>query len=207
MAVLNGPKCKKCRRAGKKLFLKADRCNTAKCAMVKRNFPPGAHGPTSHTRMTTYGIQHKEKQKAKIIYGVLEKQFKTYFDKATGKKGDTAITLTQMLESRLDNTLFRSGFAKSRKIARQLIGHNHILVNNKKMNIPSFDVKVGDIISLKHDKIGPFKELKEQLAKAKGYSWLVINPDKFEIKIADKPNVEEIAGEFDPKLITEFYSR
>jgi len=206
MAKKLAPKCKQCRREGKKLFLKGDRCNTSKCSMVKRNYPPGAHGPKGYGRLTTYGLQLREKQKAKKIYGLLETQFKNYFIKASKKRGDTAKLLVEALESRLDNVIFRAGFAKSRSQARQIVSYHHLLVNSKPVNIPSFHVKTGNIISLSKKEKYPIKNLKETLEGSK-YSWLAINPDLLEIKITDQPNTEEITGEFNPTLITEFYSR
>lgn len=202
-------KCKQCRREGQKLFLKGERCNSSKCAMVKRNFPPGVHGIKGYPRLTDYGVQLREKQKAKKIYRLMEKQFKNYFLKASKTKDNTENILLQLLEMRLDNVIFRANFVKSRNLARQLISHGHFLINNKKVNIPSCQVKVGDIISLKEKSqaLKTFSNLKEQLKKTEPVSWLTIDPAKFEIKITDKPKLEEAKGEFDPKLIIEFYSR
>ena len=203
------PKCKQCRRAGQKLFLKGDRCNTAKCAMVKRNFPPGIHGNKGYGRLTDYGVQLREKQKAKKIYRLMEKQFKNYFFKANQSKENTENILLQLLEMRLDNVIFRAGFAKSRDFARQLISHNHFLVNGKKVNTPSYQVKINDIVSIKEKSTDSkaFANIKEQLKKTEPVSWLSVDPSKLEAKIVDKPSLEETKGEFDPKLIIEFYSR
>jgi len=202
-------KCKQCRRAGQKLFLKAERCASPKCAMVKRNFPPGVHGGKGYGRLTDYGLQLREKQKAKKIYRILEKQFKNYILQAFKSKTNSEQVLIEALEMRLDNVFFRAGFAKSRDLARQVIGHGHVLVNGKRVNIPSFQVKTGQIISLKEksQSMKIFSNLKESLKKTESSSWLSINPDKLEIKITDKPKLEETKGEFDPKLIIEFYSR
>jgi len=202
-------KCKKCRRQGQKLFLKGERCLSPKCAMVKRNFPPGIHGIKGYGRLTDYGLQLREKQKAKHIYRLLEKQLKNYFQKASKAKGNTEQSFLQMLESRFDNILYRAGLAKSRDLARQLISHNHFLVNNKKVNIPSYQLKIGDIISLKEKskKLKISANLKEQLKKTEPISWLTFDINKIEIKVTDKPKLEEMKGEFDPKLIIEFYSR
>jgi len=202
-------KCVQCRREGQKLFLKGERCNSAKCAMVKRNFPPGMHGNKGYPRLTDYGVQLREKQKAKRIYRLMEKQFKNYFTKAHKDKNNTETILMQLLEMRLDNTVFRAGFAKSRDFARQLISHEHFLVNGKKVNIPSYQVKVGEIITVKENsaKTKAFNNLKESLKKAEKLSWLSIDASKLEIKVTDTPNFEETKGEFDAKLIIEFYSR
>ncbi|MBD3359874.1 MAG: 30S ribosomal protein S4 [Candidatus Buchananbacteria bacterium] len=203
------PKCKQCRRAGQKLFLKGERCNTAKCAMVKRNFPPGVHGSKGYGRLTDYGIQLREKQKAKKIYRLMENQFKNYFIKAHKTKENTENILLQLLEMRLDNVVYRAGFAKSRDFARQLISHNHFLINGQKVNIPSYQVKVNDVISFKEKSQNSksFVNLKEQIKKNEPISWLSVDPDKLEIKVVDKPSIDESKGEFDPKLIVEFYSR
>jgi len=209
MARNLNPKCKQCRRTGQKLFLKGERCSTPKCAMVKRNFPPGVHGSNGYPRLTDYGKQLMEKQKAKKIYHLLETQFKNYFQKASKSKGNTEGVLLAFLEMRLDNVVFRLGFAPSRDLARQLISHKHFLVNNKGINIPSYNVKIGDIISLKEKskKIKILANLKEKLAKAESISWLSLDPDKLEAKVVDRPKLEEIKGEFDPKLVVEFYSK
>ncbi len=209
MARNLNPKCKQCRREAQKLFLKGDRCYSPKCAMVKRNFPPGAHGIKGYPRLSGYGIQLREKQKAKKIYRILEAQFKNYFKKANKNKENTEEILLQLLEMRLDNVIYRAGFARSRDLARQLVSHNHFLVNNKKIDIPSYQLKVGDIISLseKSKKSKIFANLKEQLKKTELVSWLSLDLDKLEIKITDKPKMEDAKKEFDPKLIVEFYSR
>ena len=202
-------KCRQCRREGQKLFLKGDRCNSPKCAMVKRNFPPGAHGNKGYGRLTDYGVQLREKQKAKRIYQLLEKQFKNYFFKANKSKGNTEEALLQLLEMRLDNIIYRAGFTTSRSTARQLINHTHFKINDKKVNIPSYQLKVGDIISIKDKskELKLFSNIQERLKKAEKPSWLAVDTDKLEIKITDKPKLEETKGEFDPKLIIEFYSK
>ena len=202
-------KCKKCRREGQKLFLKGERCNSPKCAMVKRNFPPGIHGIKGYGRLTGYGIQLREKQKAKRIYRLMENQFKNYFKKARKDKANTINTLIQLLEMRFDNVLYRAGFAKSRDLARQIISHNHFMVNAKSINIPSYQVKIGDIISIKEKSKSSklFANLTEQIKKIEAVDWLAIDATKNEIKVVDKPSMEKIKGEFDPKLVVEFYSK
>lgn len=203
-------KCKQCRREGVKLFLKADRCNSPKCAMVKRNFPPGVHGVKGYPRsLTGYGQQLREKQKVKRIYRIMEKQMKNYFIKASKARGNTEEALLQHLEMRFDNVVFRIGLAKSRDLARQLISHNHLLVNAKKVNIPSFQVKIGDVISIAaaSKPIKILSNLKEQFKGKETVSWLFIDPDKMEFKVTGKPSLAEHRVEFDLKLIIEFYSK
>lgn len=209
MARILKEKCKQCRREGQKLFIKGDRCYSPKCAMVKRNFPPGTHGVKGYSRLTGYGQQIREKQKVKRIFRVLETQMKNYFTKASKTRGNTEESLLQLLEMRLDNVVYRAGFAKSRDLARQLISHKHFSVNDKKVNIPSFQVKIGDVIKIqeKSKEIKPFDNLKEQIKNKEGLAWLFVDADKLEIKITGKPNLQENKGEFDLKLIIEFYSK
>lgn len=202
-------KCKICRRAGEKLFLRAERCFTSKCALVKRNYPPGMHGVKKAARLTSYGTQLREKQKAKQIYGISERQFRNYFRKASKKKGDTSEHLLQLLESRLDNIAYRFGFAKSREQARQIISHGHILVNNRKVNIPSFQVKSKDVVALKEKSLKSplFADLSKILAKQELPTWLSFDLKKFEGIILSKPTREELKTPFDIKMVVEFYSR
>jgi len=203
--------CKKCRRAGEKLFLKGEKCHSAKCPVVKRNFPPGMHGPTQRLgKMTGYGKQLKEKQKAKRTYGLLETQFENYFERARGKAGNTGEWLFRFLESRLDNTVYRLGFAASRRSARQIVGHGHILVNGKKVNIPSFQVKVGDVITLspRAEKKTGFAEIKNRIRKTEVLpAWLVVDADRLEGKFTSQPKLGDIAVSIDWRTIVEFYSK
>ena len=148
MARYIGPVCRLCRREGMKLFLKGERCYTEKCAIEKRNFPPGQHGKTRKAKLAGYGLQLREKQKVKRIYGVLEDQFRGYFEMAERTRGITGETLLQLLERRLDNVVYRLGLATSRPQARQLVRHGHFLVNGKKVDIPSYSVKQGDIVTV-----------------------------------------------------------
>jgi len=203
------PKCKKCRRAGEKLFLKGEKCSSPKCVFIKRNYPPGLHGVKKRKFLTNYGQQLLEKQKAKRTYGLLEKQFKNYYQKAVKKQGNTAELLLQLLEMRLDNVVYRLGLASSRKQARQLVNHGHFAVNNKKVNIPSFQVKAKDIISLKSgkEKTKVFVNIDKNLAKWETPSWIDLNAKELQGKILDKPTLEEIKSQFNPTLIVEFYSR
>lgn len=202
-------KCKQCRREGEKLYLKGERCFTAKCAMSRRPFKPGQHGPTSRTRPTPYGTQLREKQKAKNTYGLMERQFRGYFDKSKRKVGNTANFLVQLLEMRLDNVVFRLGFAKSRALARQLVGHGHVKVNGRKVNIPSFQTKPGDMITLT-DRIGKSKLLEgqaERQEKHQAPSWLHFDGGAKAGKVLTKPEGADLKQNFDPKMIIEFYSR
>src|ERR1041384_8258398 len=148
MARYNGPVCRLCRREGMKLFLKGERCYTEKCAIEKRNMPPGQHGRLRKAKMVGYGVQLREKQKVKRIYGVLEDQFRRYFEQAERTRGITGETLLQLLERRLDNAVYRMGLATSRPQARQLVRHGHFLVNGKKVDVPSFSVKAGDVVTV-----------------------------------------------------------
>src|ERR671912_783690 len=149
MARYIGPVCRLCRREGMKLFLKGERCYTDKCAIEKRNVPPGQHGRSRKAKMVGYGLQLREKQKVKRTYGVLENQFRRYFETADRQRGITGETLLQLLERRLDNAVYRLGFATSRPQARQLVRHGHFLVNGKKVDIPSYSVKVGDVVAVR----------------------------------------------------------
>jgi small subunit ribosomal protein S4 len=202
-------RCAQCRREGEKLFLKGDRCNLAKCAMVRRGYPPGVHGPKGKIRLTGYGTQLREKQKAKRIYGIFEKQFKNYFEKAIKKKGDTSEFLLQLLEMRFDNVVYRLGIGKSRQSARQLVGHGLLAVNGKKVTIPSYQVKVGDIISIKTNAAAKkvFQNLPQTLAKFEPPAWLALDVAKAEGKITRKPTKDDVKTQFDLKMIIEFYSR
>ena len=203
------PKCKQCRREGEKLYLKGDKCFTPKCPVSRRPFKPGMHGPTSRTRPTPYGIQLREKQKAKNTYGILETQFENYFTKATRQVGNSATFLVQMLEMRLDNVVYRLGLAKSRSSARQFVGHGHVRVNGKKVNIPSYQVRPGEVISLteKFGKSKLFSEETARLGKHQAPSWLHLDPAAKSGKVLAKPQGDELKQNFDPKLIVEFYSR
>jgi small subunit ribosomal protein S4 len=209
MARLAGPKCRLCRREGVKLFLKGSRCMSAKCPLDKKGaVPPGQHGlKRKRRRPSEYSYQLREKQKAKRFYGVLERQFKNYFQKASKiKKSTRGETLLQMLESRLDNVVYRLGFTPSRSIARQLVRHGHVLVNNKKVDIPSCQLKPEQIISLSSQglKINHVaKSLKEKDQKIPG--WL---SKKAAVgKMIRLPKREEIETDIDENLIVEFYSR
>ncbi|HCU08104.1 MAG TPA: 30S ribosomal protein S4 [Clostridiales bacterium] len=206
MARYTGPSCRLCRREGQKLFLKGERCYSGKCALEKRNYAPGQHGQ-GRKKVSNYGLQLREKQKAKRFYGLQETQFKNYFTKAANKRGITGETLLIMLETRLDNTVFRMGFASSRKEARQLVCHGHFTVNGKKVDIPSYSVKPGEIIKVKEKSISSlkFKEIKEMTISTP--AWLSIDTDKLEGKIISLPDRSMIDTPVEEQLIVELYSK
>lgn len=206
------PRCKMCRREGKKLFLKGDRCNSSSCALIKRKYPPGANGPKGYPRLSEYALQLRAKQSLKRTYGISEKQCLNYFQDAKNKSGNTEINFLKLLECRIDNVVFRAGFAPSRRATRQLISHNNILLNDQPLNIPSYQVKVGDIIKLK-PKEGIRKMIKDNLAllRDRGQetlpAWFDVDLKNLEIKILKEPEEKDLPQEFDNKLIIAFYSR
>jgi len=203
--------CKLCRREGKKLFLKGERCYTTKCALVKRNYAPGDHGPKQGVsrRMSVFGRQLREKQSAKRIYNIKEKNLVKYFKKASAQAGNTEDNLYRLLETRLDNVVFRLGFAKSRRQARQYVSHGHIQVNDKKVDISSYTVRVNDMITIKpkSKEMSIFKNLSEKLKGQEVPDWLFLDAKQLSGKVVDLPNIEKAATEFDIKQIIEFYSR
>jgi len=205
----NLAKCKLCRRAGEKLMLKGERCNTAKCAMVKRNYPPGFHGPKNRRRLTEFGQQLNEKQKAKRQYNLLEKQFKLIFDKAKGQAGNAGENFLKLLELRLDNVIYRSGLASSRAQARQMVGHGLFNVNDTTVNIPSYVVKTGDIVKIKNNKKGSkiFKNTTETLKDKEIPGWLNVDKKDIAIKILHHPDMKTINPTFNVQMIIEFYSK
>ncbi len=207
MARYTGPSCRQCRREGQKLFLKGERCYSSKCAVDKRTYAPGQHGQNRRAKITEYGLQLREKQKAKRFYGLLESQFRNYFDKASKKKGLTGENLLIMLETRLDNVVFRMGFASSRKEARQLVTHNHFTVNGKKINIPSYQVSAGDVIKVREKSASSpkFKEIRDMSISTP--SWISVDTDKLEGKVLAMPLREEIDTPVAEHLIVELYSK
>jgi len=198
--------CKLCRREGQKLFLKGERCYSAKCALEKRNYAPGQHGQ-ARKKQSDYGNQLREKQKAKRFYGVQETQFRNMFDKAAKKSGKTGENLLIMLETRLDNAVFRLGFAASRKEARQLVTHGHFTINGKKANIPSMEVKAGDVIAVKSrsQQSPKFKEIKDMQITVP--QWMDVDVNKLEGKILALPTREQIDTPIAEHLIVELYSK
>ncbi len=198
--------CKLCRREGQKLFLKGERCYSTKCALEKRNYAPGQHGQ-ARKKQSEYGNQLREKQKAKRFYGVQETQFRNLFDKAAKKSGKTGDNLLIMLETRLDNAVFRLGFAASRKEARQLVTHGHFTINGKKANIPSMEVKAGDVIAVKSrsQQSPKFKEIKDMQITVP--QWMDVDVNKLEGKILALPTREQIDTPIAEHLIVELYSK
>jgi small subunit ribosomal protein S4 len=203
-------KCRLCRREGTKLFLKGDRCYRDSCAAEKRNFPPGQHGHGHRPKTVGYGIQLREKQKVRRIYGVLEKQFSNYFSKAEKKKGITGETLLIMLECRIDNVVCRLGFAPSRDQARQLVTHGHILVNGRRLNIPSAQIKAGDVISLR-EKTRKNQQVLDSVGSVGGRgglpAWLELDADGLKGTVLSLPKREDIPMPIDEQLIVELYSK
>ena len=198
--------CRLCRREGMKLFLKGERCYSTKCSMEKRSFPPGQHGQ-GRKKVSEYGLQLREKQKAKRFYGLQEAQFRNTFDKASRKTGITGENLLIMLETRLDNVVFRLGFASSRKEARQLVTHGHFQVNGKKVDIPSYTVSVGDVIKIKEKSTNSpkFKEIKEMSITVP--AWVSVDVEKLEGKIVAMPVRDDIDTPIAEHLIVELYSK
>lgn len=208
MARYSGAQCRICRRESEKLFLKGDRCFTEKCSIERRQYPPGQHGQR-RSKISDYGTQLREKQKVRKIYGVLEKQFRRYFHNAERKKGVTGEVLLQLLERRLDNMVYRMGFAPSRTSARQFVTHGHFLVNGKKVNIPSYMLQVGDIIEVK-ESIRDTELVKDSLSKIEQRgipSWVEIDFQNFKGKLLQIPAREDIQLPAQEQLIVELYSK
>jgi len=208
MARYTDAVCRLCRRENQKLFLKGDRCYTDKCAADRRAYPPGQHGQ-GRTKTSEYGLQLREKQKTKRYYGILESQFRGYFDMASKRKGKTGENLLAILESRLDNTVYRLGFAMSRAEARQLVLHEHFLVNGRKVNIPSFLVKPGMIISLKEKSrsLDKFKSTIEANAFRQPPKWLEYDANSLVAKVIALPLRDDIDLPVEEQLIVELYSK
>ncbi|XOJ89085.1 30S ribosomal protein S4 [Methylophilaceae bacterium Uisw_097] len=203
------PKCRQCRREGEKLFLKAEKCFTEKCAIEKRNYPPGQHGQRRASRLSDYGVQLREKQKLRRMYGVLEKQFRSYYAEADRKKGITGENLLQMLESRLDNVAYKMGLGGSRTEARQIVKHNSILVNGKRVNIPSYQVQPGDSISVT-DKSKDQLRIKSALdaADERGLpEWLEVDVKKLTGIFKNRPERDDLPSTINESLVVELYSK
>jgi small subunit ribosomal protein S4 len=206
MARDTGPQCKQCRREGQKLFLKGERCLTDKCGVERRSYPPGEHG-RGRQKQSEYRVQLREKQKARRYYGVQEKQFRNYYAKASRQEGITGENLLTMLECRLDNVLVRLGFAASRRQARQLVGHGHWMVNGRRVDIPSYQVRPGDVITLKaaspaEPSVRDATELTGQIP-----AWLQADHDGLTAKVLRKPERKEVAAPVQEQLIVELYSK
>ena len=210
MARYTGPVCKLCRREGVKLMLKGERCLSPKCAIERRNFPPGEHGQSYRRRqMSDFGGQLREKQKVRRIFGVLEKQFQRHFETAQRMKGITGTNLLQVLERRLDNVVYRLGFADSRPQARQIVRHGHFLVNGRKVNVPSYQVSAHDVIDVRPKSVDttPFIIARETHGERIVPAWLEVLPNKMRILVHQEPVRQQIDLPVQEQLIVEFYSK
>jgi small subunit ribosomal protein S4 len=209
LARYTDPVCRLCRREGIKLFLKGTKCFSDKCPIEKRNFAPGQHGKDRKTKVVGYGLQLREKQKAKRIYFTQEGQFRNYFEKAARSQGVTGELLLQQLERRLDSVVFRLGFGTARRQARQLVRHGHVFVNGRKVNIPSYQVNVGDEIMIKEPsrKLVILEAAKEFAGHQHAPTWLEIDRDNFKGKVLSLPKREDIQQPVNEQLIVELYSK
>ena len=208
MAKYIGPKCRQCRREGTKLFLKGEKCYTSKCPVENRPFPPGQHGQR-RTRLSDYALQLREKQKLRRIYGVLERQFRSYYKEAARRKGSTGENLLQLLESRLDNVVYRMGFSASLTEARQLVRHNAILVNGRKLNIPAAQVRPNDVISLSEKARNQSRvQAAMELAQQRGIAdWVQVDPKKMEGVFKNVPERSDLPSDIQEQLVVELYSK
>jgi small subunit ribosomal protein S4 len=209
VARYTGPVCRLCRREGMKLFLKGTRCFSDKCAIEKRNFPPGQHGQSRKAKIVGYGLQLREKQKAKRMYFALEGQFRAYYEKAVNTTGVTGELMLQQIERRLDNVAYRLGFASSRRQARQIVRHGHLEVNGRKVNIPSFQCKVGDVIEIREGskKLIMLESSKDFISGQSRVNWIDAQPDNFSGKIIALPKREDVNLPVNEQLIVELYSK
>jgi small subunit ribosomal protein S4 len=198
--------CRLCRREGNKLFLKGDKCYTEKCAFKRRPYAPGQHGQLP-LKVSEYSIRLREKQKARRTYGISERQFKAYFEKSLKWKGVTGEKLLELLERRLDNVIYRLGLSPSRAQARQLVSHGHIQVNTRKVNIPSFQVKPGDLVKVKEGSLARIRAIVEKAGERKPPEWLSLNSASLEGKIESIPQRKDIGEPITESMIVEFYSR
>jgi len=209
MARYTGPVCKLCRREGMKLFLKGERCNSTKCSFETKSYAPGQHGQTNRRRLSNYGLQLREKQKIKRIYGVLENQFRLYFAKAAREKGVTGTNLMKILESRLDNVVYRIGFASSRNMARQLTLHRHFTVNDKIVDIPSYQCRAGDIIQVR-DNSKKLIYIHESMKRIRGdhdLPWLILDKAKMQGIYIQVPERDQMGLNVNEQLVVELYSK
>jgi small subunit ribosomal protein S4 len=208
MAKYTGSKCRQCRREGGKLFLKGEKCFTAKCAVENRPFPPGQHGQRRQ-RLSDYATQLREKQKLRRIYGVLERQFHTYYQEASRKKGSTGEVLLQLLEGRLDNVVYRMGFSSSRSEARQLVRHNGVSVNGSRVNIPSYQVQPNDVISINEKSRAQLRiQAAVDLAQQRGISdWIDVDVKKMQGVYKSRPERSELSADINEHLVVELYSK
>jgi small subunit ribosomal protein S4 len=210
MARYTGPVCKLCRREGKKLFLKGERCYSMKCSFETKSYVPGQHGSqTAHRRLSNYGVQLREKQKIKRIYGVLERQFRQYFELANSQKGVTGTNLMKILERRLDNVVFRLGFASSRRMARELVSHQHFTVNNRTVDIPSFQLKAGDVIQVR-EKSKKLQAIHDSMKRIRGeheLPWLILDKAKMQGIFIQVPERDQMNVDVNEQLVVELYSK
>lgn len=207
MARYLGPKCKKCRREGEKLGLRG-RCTGAKCGYVRRKYAPGQHGPKQTRKLSEYGTQLRAKQKMKLLYGVLERQFGGYINKATHQAGATGDNLLKLLEKRLDNVLYRAGWARSRNMARQLVSHRHVLLNGVRVKTPSISTRIGDEITIRNsDKARKFFEQITKEPVGERPSWVEVDEKNYRVKIVADPVSADLGESLNTQLIVEFYSR
>jgi len=209
LARYTGAVCRHCRREKLKLFLKGDRCYSDKCAFERRAFPPGQHGQARVRKVSDYAIQLREKQKVRRIYGMMEGQFRHFFEKAERAKGVAGENLLVFLERRLDNVVYRMGFASSRSQARQIVRHNHMLVNDKMVNVPSFLVKEGDVLTVKEKsrKIETINDSLEAVVRRGLPTWIELDKDNYKAKVKSLPSREEITMPIHEQLIVELYSK
>ena len=210
MARYIGPVCRQCRREGMKLFLKGERCHTEKCAIEKRNFAPGQHGKDRKPKLVGYGLQLREKQKARRYYRLLEGQFRNLFEKAAQQKGITGENMLNTLERRLDNVVYRMGLGTSRAQARQLVRHGHLTVNGRKVNIPSFEVKVGDLVEVRESSRNNATILsaRDATAHAPAPNWLEVDREALRGRVLSQPKREELVQiQLNEQLIVELYSK
>jgi len=209
MARYRDANCKLCRREGEKLFLKGQRCYTPKCAIERRPFPPGQHGQNMRRKMSEYGLQLREKQKVRRVYGVLEKQFRNYFKEAARRKGVTGENLLQLLECRLDNFVYRLGFAPSRKSARQLVRHRHFTVNDRIVDIPSFQLRPTDVVKVKDKsrKLDIIHMALKDADRSADLPWMRLNKASLEGELLELPKREDIPLPVSEQLIVELYSK
>lgn len=209
MARYRGAQCRLCRREGDKLFLKGDRCVTDKCAFERRGYAPGEHGRDTRRKISDYGLQLREKQKARRIYGILERQFRSYYEDAARQKGITGEILLRILESRLDNVVYRIGFAPSRNMARQLVRHRHFTVNGRIVNIPSYQVKPGDVIQVKEKstKMVAIQSALKRIDRRTELPWLQVDKATFTGNVLALPERDEIPTPIQEHLIVGLYSK
>jgi small subunit ribosomal protein S4 len=210
MARYSGPVCRLCRREGMKLFLKGERCHTEKCAIEKRNFAPGQHGKDRRPKIVGYGLQLREKQKARRYYGILEGQFRNLFEKAARTKGVTGDNMLNLLERRLDNVIYRMGLGTSRPQSRQIVRHGHIQVNGRKVNIPSFVVKIGDVVEVRQgSRENPtILSARDATAHAPSPNWIEVDRENLKGRVLTMPRREELVQiQLNEQLIVELYSK